>query len=206
MKPDEIEKTSFTIIRNEMSPHSFSAQELPIIQRVIHATADFDYQRLMRFSPAAIHNALFAIRSGTSVFSDVQMIAAGVSNRLISAFGTQVECFVNDPKVVKAAISERKTRSELAMRAIGKRLAGSIVLIGNAPTALFEVVRLYQQEGIRPAFIVGVPVGFVNAVESKAALMETNLDYISVEGRKGGSTVAVAIMNALLRLASEADA
>lgn len=204
MKPHEIEKESFRIILSEMKEHSFTAQELMTVQRVIHATADFEYQDLIRFSPQAISRAIAAIRSGAPVFSDVQMIAAGVSKNLMNNYGMQISCLVSDPRVVELAKDEGVTRSQTAMTLLGNELNDAIILIGNAPTALFEVLRLYRQESVRPAFIVGVPVGFVNAVESKAALMETNLDYITVEGRKGGSTVAVAIFNALLRLAGEA--
>lgn len=204
MKPQEIEKESFRIILSEMNEHSFTAQELMIVQRVIHATADFEYQDLIRFSPQAIRKAMTAIRSGAPVFSDVQMIAAGVSKKLLNGHGMQISCLVNDSKVAEKAKDEGKTRSQTAMTLIGNGLNNAVILIGNAPTALFEVLRLYHQESVRPSFIVGVPVGFVNAAESKAALMETDLDYISVEGRKGGSTVAVAIFNALMRLAGEA--
>ena len=204
MKPHEIEKESFRIILSEMKEHSFTEQELMIVQRVIHATADFEYQDLIRFSPQAISRAITAIRSGAPVFSDVQMIAAGVSKNLMNNYGMQISCLVSDSRVVELAKDEGVTRSQTAMTLLGNELNNAIVLIGNAPTALFEVLRLYRQESVRPAFIVGAPVGFVNALESKAALMETNLDYITVEGRKGGSTVAVAIFNALLRLAGEA--
>jgi precorrin-8X/cobalt-precorrin-8 methylmutase len=204
MKPHEIEKESFRIILSEMKEHSFTEQELMIVQRVIHATADFEYQDLIRFSPQAISKAITAIRSGAPVFSDVQMIAAGVSKNLMNNYGMQISCLVNDPRVVELAKVEGVTRSQTAMTLLGNELNNAIILIGNAPTALFEVLRLYRQESVRPAFIVGVPVGFVNAAESKTTLMETNLDFITVEGRKGGSTVAVAIFNALLRLAGEA--
>jgi precorrin-8X/cobalt-precorrin-8 methylmutase len=204
MKPHEIEKESFRIILSEMKEHSFTEQELMIVQRVIHATADFEYQDLIRFSPQAISKAITAIRSGAPVFSDVQMITAGISKNLMNNYGMQISCLVNDPRVIESAKVEGVTRSQTAMTLLGNELNNAIVLIGNAPTALFEVLRLYRQESVRPAFIVGAPVGFVNALESKAALMETNLDYITVEGRKGGSTVAVAIFNALLRLAGEA--
>lgn len=204
MKPHEIEKESFRIILSEMKEHSFTAQELMIVQRVIHATADFEYQDLIRFSPQAIRKAITAINSGAPVFSDVQMIAAGVSKNLLNSHGMRINCLINDARVVEKAKDEGMTRSQTAMTLIGNELNNAVILIGNAPTALFEVLRLYRQESVRPSFIAGVPVGFVNAAESKAALMETDLDYISVEGRKGGSTVAVAIFNALLRLAGEA--
>lgn len=201
MKPEEIEKESFRIILNEMGPHSFSERELPIVQRVIHATADFEYRELIRFSPNAIDAAIRAIRSGCRVYSDVRMIEAGISRPLMESFGCVSGCYVNDANVAETAKRDGKTRSETAMRLIGADLENAAVLIGNAPTALFEVLRLYAEERIRPAFVVGVPVGFVNAAESKLALTESGLDFISVSGRKGGSTVAVAIFNALLRLA-----
>lgn len=201
MKPEEIEKESFRIILNEMGPHSFSERELPIVQRVIHATVDFEYRELIRFSPNAIDAAIRAIRSGCRVYSDVRMIEAGISRPLMESFGCVSGCYVNDANVAETAKRDGKTRSETAMRLIGADLENAAVLIGNAPTALFEVLRLYAEERIRPAFVVGVPVGFVNAAESKLALTESGLDFISVSGRKGGSTVAVAIFNALLRLA-----
>ncbi len=205
MKPEEIEKESFRIILNEMGPHSFSERELPIVQRVIHATADFEYQELIRFSPNAIDSAICAVRSGCRVYSDVRMIEAGISRPLMESFGCVSGCYVNDANVAETAKRNGKTRSETAMRVIGPNLENAAVLIGNAPTALFEVLRLYAEEAIRPAFIVGVPVGFVNAAESKLALTESGLDFISVSGRKGGSTVAVAIFNALLRLAKRSS-
>lgn len=206
MKPEDIEKESFRIILSEMGAHSFSERELPIVQRVIHATADFEMQQLIRFSPNAIDSAIRAIRSGCRVYSDVRMIEAGISRPLMESFHCVSGCYVSDPTVAAEAKRSGKTRSETAMRLIGRDLENAVVLIGNAPTALFEVLRLYEEEGIRPAFVVGVPVGFVNAVESKQALAESDLDFITVSGRKGGSTVAVAIFNALLRLAKRGDA
>lgn len=203
MKPEEIERESFRILLGEMHPHSFSETELPIVQRVVHATADFEFQDLIRFSPGAIDSAIRAIRSGRPVFSDVRMIEAGIGKPLMDRFGCRSRCLVSDENVAAIAARTGKTRSETAMRLLGRELAGAAVLIGNAPTALFEVLRLYREEGIRPAVVVGVPVGFVNAAESKAALCGTDLDYITVSGRKGGSTVAVAIFNALLRLANK---
>lgn len=201
MRPEDIETESFRIILEELGPHNFSSQALPIVQRVIHTTADFEYKDLIHFSPNAIENGVAAIRRGEAVFSDVSMIVAGVSKPLMKLYGCDITCLVSDPKVARLAKEQGKTRSETAMRQLGPHLSGSIILIGNAPTALFEVLRLYDEEGIRPALVVGAPVGFVNALESKAALAETDLDFITINGRKGGSTVAVSIFNALLRLA-----
>jgi precorrin-8X/cobalt-precorrin-8 methylmutase len=203
MKPEDIESESFRIILSELGPHNFSVMELPIVQRVIHATADFDYARIMRFSPNAITAGVNALRSGCDVYSDVQMIAAGVNQSRLERLGGQVTCRVNAPEVVEESRATGKTRSEIAMRQFGESLNGSIVAIGNAPTALFEIIRLYKEEGISPALVIGVPVGFVNAAESKLALTETALEYITSAGRKGGSTVAVSILNALLRLSGE---
>jgi precorrin-8X/cobalt-precorrin-8 methylmutase len=200
MKPEDIETESFRIILSELGSHNFSVMELRIVQRIIHATADFDYAKIMRFSPNAITAGVNALRSGCDVYSDVQMIAAGVNQSRLQYLGGQVMCRVNASEVAEESRVTGKTRSEIAIRQFGSILNGSIVAIGNAPTALFEIIRLYKEEGIKPALVIGVPVGFVNAAESKQALTNTSLEYITSTGRKGGSTVAVAILNALLRL------
>ena len=197
MKPEEIEQESFRIILEELGTHPFSAAELAIVQRVIHATADFDFARSLRFSQHAIEQGIAALRGGCPLVSDVKMITAGVNH---AHLGCAVQCLVDDPKVVDLARQNGKTRSEVAMQQFGKQLNGAVIAIGNAPTALFEVIRLVQEEGIQPALVIGVPVGFVNALESKQALAGTSLNFITTLGRKGGSTVAVAILNALLRL------
>jgi precorrin-8X/cobalt-precorrin-8 methylmutase len=201
MKPEEIEQESFRIILEELGTHPFSAAELAIVQRVIHATADFDFARSLRFSQHAIEQGIAALRSGCPLVSDVQMIAAGVNRPRLERFGCCVQCLVHDSLVINLALQSGKTRSEVAMQQLGKQLNGAVAAIGNAPTALFEVIRLFQEEGIQPALVIGAPVGFVNALESKQALTQTSIHFITALGRKGGSTVAVAILNALLRLA-----
>ncbi|MFZ5911317.1 MAG: precorrin-8X methylmutase [Chloroflexota bacterium] len=203
MRPEEIEPESFRIILQELGAHSFSAQELPIVQRVIHATADFEYARLLAFSPTAIQDGIRALRGGCRVLTDVQMTAVGVSPVYLERFACSVRCAIREPETLSLAREEEITRSTAAIRRMSADLPGAIVALGNAPTALFEVLRLWQEEGLKPALVVGVPVGFVNAAESKAALQESDLSYITVQGRKGGSTVAAAIVNALLRLAAE---
>lgn len=202
MRPDEIEGESFRIILNELGRHNFSRQELPIVQRVIHATADFEYAQLLAFSATAIEDGIRALRSGCLVLTDVQMTAVGISQPYLQRFSGSVRCAVADPETTALAKEAGITRSAAAIRRLANDLPGSIVTLGNAPTALFEVLRL-AEAGHRPALVVGVPVGFVNAAESKAALQESDLSYITVPGRKGGSTVAAAIVNALLRLAAE---
>jgi precorrin-8X/cobalt-precorrin-8 methylmutase len=201
MTPEEIEEESFRIILTELGQHSFSPSELAIVQRVIHATADFEYAHLLHFSPGAIESGMRALRGGSSLVCDVQMITAGASSTRLAHFGNRVYCRVNAPHVTVLAKQLGKTRSEVAMQDIGEGLDGAVVVIGNAPTALFEVLRLNREKMIRPALVIGVPVGFVNAAESKLALEQTSLNFITTRGRKGGSTVAVAILNALLRLA-----
>lgn len=203
MKPEEIESESFRIILSEMGLHHFTENELPIVQRVIHATADFEYANILRFSSDAIMAGVTALRSGCSIFCDVQMITAGVNQSRLKSLGCQVLCRVNAPEIAEESQATGKTRSEVAMRHFGTEMNGCIVAIGNAPTALLEVIRLFDEEAIKPALVVGVPVGFVNAAESKQALSETQLEYITSTGRKGGSTVAVAILNTLLRLSGD---
>ena len=198
MRPQDIEQESFRIILKEMGRHTFSEQELPIVQRVIHATADFEYADILYFSPDAIEKGLTALKSGTHIFTDVGMVAQGINQRNLARWGGQVHCLIQDAEVAKKARELGKTRSTIAMRQFGRRLDGAVVAIGNAPTALFEVLRLHAKEGIWPSLVVGVPVGFVNAVESKQALIASGLECIATRGRKGGSTVAAAIVNALL--------
>lgn len=199
MRPEEIETESFRIILQELGEHHFSTQELPIVQRIIHATADFEYAQLLAFSPNAISSGVNAIRSGCRILTDVQMTAVGISQPYLQRFSCSVRCAVAEPETALLARQAGITRSAAAIRRMAGDLTNSIVALGNAPTALFEVLSQVQK-GYRPALVVGVPVGFVNAAESKAALSESDLSYITARGRKGGSTVAVAIMNALLRL------
>jgi precorrin-8X/cobalt-precorrin-8 methylmutase len=201
MRPNEIEVESFRIILQELGRHSFSPQELPIVQRVIHATADFEYADLLAFSPTAIADGIRALRSGCKVLTDVQMTAVGISQAHLSQFSASVCCAIQEAETASLAHSLGLTRSAAAIRRMSADLNGAIAAIGNAPTALFELLRLAKEEGLRPALVIGVPVGFVNAAESKAALQESGLPCITARGRKGGSTVAAAIVNALLKLA-----
>jgi len=207
VRPDEIEAESFRIILAELGPHRFTPRELPIVQRVIHATADFEFATTLVFSPSAIADGIAALRSGCPVLTDVGMVAAGISRVHLARLGGSVRCAVHEPETLALAHAEGITRSSAAIRRMAGDLPGAIVAIGNAPTALFEVLRLAAEEGLRPALVVGTPVGFVNAAESKAALAASDLPHITVRGRKGGSPVAAAIVNALMRLAPDvADA
>jgi precorrin-8X/cobalt-precorrin-8 methylmutase len=208
--PATITAGSFTIIRSELNAagYRFDPPQAAIIERMIHATADFEFAAITRFSPGAIEAGLQALRAGCPVVADVHMVQVGISAGRLAAFGGAAHCFVADEITRQRAATNDLTRSAAGMVLAAEQglLNGSIVAIGNAPTALYEVIRLIN-EGARPALVIGVPVGFVSTTESKTALMQVaTIPWIVTVGRKGGSTVAVAIVNALLRLAADAPA
>ncbi len=202
IKPAEIEAESFRIIAAELGPTGHSPEEFAVVQRVIHATGDFSFADNLQFSPEAIQAAMIAIKSGRNILTDVNMAAAGVSRNILSRWGGRVVCKVAEPEVAARAKKEAKTRSEVAIE-LGMRENIGIVAIGNAPTALLKIMDLIEQGTVSsPELVVGVPVGFVNAAESKELLNRQDYPYIAALGRKGGSSVAAAIVNALLRLAA----
>jgi precorrin-8X/cobalt-precorrin-8 methylmutase len=167
MLPHEIEQESFRIIRGELGPHGFDEGQLAAVVRVIHATGDFEYRDLLRFHPDAVASGVAALRRGCTVVTDVRMVEAGISANILERFGARTVCDIADPAVREAATAQGLTRSTVAIRRNAPRIGGGIVAVGNAPTALLEVLRLVGEEGLRPALIVGVPVGFVNAAESR---------------------------------------
>ncbi|MGV1098556.1 precorrin-8X methylmutase [Thiovibrio sp. JS02] len=199
--PLEIEAESFRIIKEELGPTKMDPWTFAVVQRVIHASGDFAFAENLRFHPRAIEAGLAAIRAGRNVLVDVNMGAVGVSGALLAKWGGRVLCGVSDPEVARLARERGQTRSEVAMeQALGENVG--IVAIGNAPTALLKVMALAAENpSLRPDLIVGVPVGFVNAAESKELLAGQDYPFITSLGRKGGSPVAAAIVNALLRLA-----
>jgi len=206
IKPLEIEAESFRIIEREFADKTgspvdnYPADEFAVMRRVIHATGDFGFADNLRFHPQAIAAGIAAIRAGKNVLTDVNMAAAGISRSYLGRFGGQVICRVGEPEVAAEASRLGLTRSETALTLAAGGNVG-IVAIGNAPTALLALMELIEAGIIRPDLVVGVPVGFVNAAESKELLSQKNYPFITVLGRKGGSPVAVAIVNALLRLA-----
>ncbi|MCL4460461.1 MAG: precorrin-8X methylmutase [Nitrospirae bacterium] len=205
-QPDKIEEESFRIIDEVLSGYGFEEDWHKVVRRAVHAAADFEVADRMDHHVEAIDTAVRAIREGANIVVDVQMVESGISKPLTSKFKTDVRCFVGDEDVASRAKAEGVTRSTIAMRKAVPFLSGSIVVVGNAPTALFEILRLIRKEGVRPALVVGVPVGFVGASESKELLsLQDAVPWIATHGPKGGSTVAVAIMNALLRIADEAS-
>ena len=202
--PQAIETESFTIIDSEARDHTFTADEWSVVRRVIHTTADFDFLDTMLFSAQGVAAGIAAIRSGAPIYCDTNMVHAGINKGRLAEFGCQVHCHVADPDVASQAKSEGVTRSIVALRK-GVADGCRVFLIGNAPTALYELLRLCREGEVQPELIVGAPVGFVGAAESKQALIESGLPQITCRGRKGGSAIAAAICNALVLLAAKND-
>ena len=197
--PMEIENRSMEIIAPHLAGLNLNEDEIKIYSRIIHASGDVGYAPIIKIHPEAIATAKAALLRGANIFTDVEMVRRGISIRTFTKFGGEIFCKVSDVDVRELAKREGITRSMAAMRIFGKRLNNDIVAIGNAPTALFEVLRLVREENIRPALIIGVPVGFVGAAEAKAQLAAQNeIPFITVDGTKGGSSIAVAAVNAIL--------
>lgn len=198
-EPMTIENRSMELIAPHLAELHLDERETKLYSRLIHASGDVGYAPITRVHPQAIDAAIAALKRGVDIYTDVEMVRTGINKKKLASFGGTVHCLVADPDVAARAKAERITRSMVAMRTFGKDMDGSIVAIGNAPTALFEVLRLVREEGIRPACIVGIPVGFVGAAESKAELAANDIvPYITVEGSKGGSPIAAAAVNALM--------
>lgn len=200
----QIEHDSFAIVDREAGPHTYGAEQWPIVRRMIHATADFEFNGLTRFHPQAVTAGVAAILAGRPIVADVEMILAGVSGPRLAHFGVALHQFIGDAEVIAQARAENTTRAVQAMRKAHRSglLDGGIVAVGNAPTALLEVARLIGEHGVRPALVIGMPVGFVSAAESKATLARIGaVPWIVIDGRKGGSTLVVAAIHALLALA-----
>lgn len=194
MNPKEIEEESFRIIDVHLDhPHP----ERAVIRRVIHATADFAFADLIVFKGGAIQNGVDAIKYGAPIITDVNMLKAGISR-----YNGEVKCFIGDPKVREFAENSDMTRAASAFHIYKEDLQNAIVVIGNAPTALFELCSLLG-EGIKPSLVVAAPVGFVGAKESKEEILKYDVPCIAVRGRRGGSSVAAAIVNSLIKLSEE---
>lgn len=195
-----IEQESMNIIGTLLPPlPGFSAEEITVVKRLVHTSGDPQMVQLIKFSPSAIRFGLGAIVAGGAIVTDVRMVFTGIDKRRAGSFNCPVICALDGAD--KAA--DGGTRAETAIRHLGTRLNGAVVAIGNAPTALLALLDLIEQEGIRPALVIGMPVGFVRAAESKSKLMKCNAPYITIEGTRGGSPLAAAAVNALLRLAQD---
>lgn len=204
--PSEIERRSFEIITEELDREGILLPELeaPVIKRCIHTSADFDYARNLHFSKGAVEKALQAIRGGASIVTDTQMGRAGINKKKLETFGGQVYCFMSDEDVAQKARQDGTTRAACSMEKACGLHEKLIFAVGNAPTALIRLYELIQEGRIRPELVIGVPVGFVNVVQSKELLLSLrDIPHIVAKGRKGGSTIAACICNALLYQAEE---
>jgi precorrin-8X/cobalt-precorrin-8 methylmutase len=202
MLPDEIIAESFRIIDREVGPHSFTPEEWPIVRRMIHAAGDVELARAVIFRNDAARKGPSALHAGAPVIADVNMVAAGIRAPRQAASAT-VHCFIDDAEVKRRAEAERTTRSYRAMKHGLARFPEGIFVIGNAPTALAAVCEAVRENQARPALVCAMPVGFVGVLESKAQALTLDVPVIAVAGRKGGSAVAAAAVNAMLILAQE---
>ena len=200
IKPADIESASMRIIREELAQRGKEIPEdlAPVVMRVIHATADFEYADTMTFSPDAVEKGRAAIRRGARIVTDTNMALAGVNKRALAKWGGEALCFMADPEVAEEAAKRGMTRAAVSMQKAAALGGETIFAVGNAPTALLVLRELMEVTDFKPALIIGVPVGFVNVVNAKELIMETDVPWIVNRGRKGGSGVAAAICNALL--------
>lgn len=200
VQPQEIEKKSFEIITQELGNTPLIPETEMIVKRCIHTSADFDYAENLCFSEGAVEKAREAIRKGVSIVTDTQMAKAGINKKTLAKYGGQVHCFMSDEDVAQTAKANGTTRATACIDKAAAMGEDFIFAIGNAPTALVRLYELIQEGKIHPALIIGVPVGFVNVVQSKELIMKTDVPYIVARGRKGGSNIAACICNALMYL------
>jgi precorrin-8X/cobalt-precorrin-8 methylmutase len=197
-----IEENSMKIIESEIGIHGYTKAQWNIVRRVIHATADFDFAKPDKngiiFSTNAIENAFGAFKQRRHIVVDVDMVLSGINKKSVAKIGTNLICNISNKEVVEISKNQNKTRSTVAMRYSSKEIDGGIVLIGNAPTALYEVIKMVNEDAARPSLVIGIPVGFVSASESKLELSKANVEFITNMGRKGGSPAASSIINALM--------
>ena len=198
--PQDIEGRSFEIIREELKSRKvvLPEEELPVTMRVIHTTADFDYADTLKFSEGAIERAGELLRQGAHIVTDTNMALSGINKKALAKFGGEAHCFMATEEVAKEARERELTRAYVSMEKASKLGVKTIFAVGNAPTALVSLYEMYKNGIMRPDFVIGVPVGFVNVEAAKELILDSDLNYIVNAGRKGGSNVAAAIVNALL--------
>ena len=202
-KGQSIEDASMEMIENEIGNHDYNEKQWPIVRRVIHSTADFDFagKNKIIFSKNAVESGIEALKNGCSIVVDVNGVIGGLNKQNPKDFGNEIICNISSPEVMESAKNQNKTRSQVSMRVAASEIDGGIVAIGNAPTALLEVIQMVNEGLIKPALIIGIPVGFICASESKEELSKlANTPFITNIGRKGGSSSASAIVNALYKL------
>ena len=204
-KGQSIEDLSMQIIDSEIGTHHYNELEWPIVRRIIHATADFDFAKENKiiFHKDAIKNGLNALKNGCNIIVDVNGVIGGLNKQNLKDFKNNVICNISNPVIVDEAKKYNKTRAQTSMRMASSEMNGGIVVIGNAPTALLEVIQMIQEGVTTPALVIGIPVGFVSSPESKDALQALDVPHITNSGRKGGSPCASAIVNALFKILRE---
>ena len=205
MKPMEIERRSFEIIAQELGDRKIDPEYDLLVRRVIHTTADFEYADTLTFSEHAMIALMDALREGADVITDTTMAQAGINKRTLAKFGGQARCYIADEDVAREAKERGVTRSLVSMEKAARVPGPKVFAIGNAPTALLSLCDLITSGALSPRMVIGVPVGFVNVIEAKEALMRLPVPYIVARGRKGGSNVAAAIVNAALYQLSERE-
>ncbi len=198
VKPMEIESRSFELITEELGDTPLVPGTELIVKRCIHTSADFDYAENLCFSEQAVEKAIDAIKNGACIVTDTQMAKAGINKKALARYGGEVYCFMSDDDVAKTAKENETTRATASMDKAAQLKKSLIFAIGNAPTALVRLYELIEEGKLNPELIIGVPVGFVNVVQSKELIMEADVPYIVAKGRKGGSNIAACICNALL--------
>lgn len=197
--PQEIEKRSFEIIRQELGDKKLTPGTEPIVMRCIHTSADFDYAENLLFSENVVERALDALKRGATIVTDTQMAKAGINKKKLASLGGEVQCFMSDEDVAEEAKARGVTRAVVSMERAAKIEGPVIFAIGNAPTALVHLYELVKEGKVKPELVIGVPVGFVNVVQSKELILSLeDVPYIVARGRKGGSNIAACICNALL--------
>lgn len=201
LKGEEITRLSFSIIRERMGRVEASEEERDIMVRIAHTTGDVDFSKTFLFLNGAVEAGIASLLSGRTVVTDVGMVLTGIRKKPLEALGCGVRCFLDDPDVIRLSESEESTRSALGMRKAASLLDGAVVAIGNAPTALFELLEMIGEGTASPALVIGVPVGFVGALESKLALSKSGAACITNIGERGGSPIAAAIVNGLAEIA-----
>lgn len=204
MKPQEIEDKSFQIIDAEAGEHGFDEREWPVVRRMIHTSADFDYIKSVRFYGGRVHPieaGIQAILQGKNIITDTNMARVGIRQKEVAEFGGKVSCLIADGAVVQKARISGSTRALAAVDMAVADMEGGIYVVGNAPTALLRLIELIREKKANPALVIGFPVGFVNAAESKEELLGVEIPYITNKGRKGGSNIAASIVNALAIMA-----
>jgi len=193
------------IIEREVGSHPYNELEWPIVRRIIHATADFDFagENKIVFHKDAITSGINALKNGCSIIADVNGVIGGLNKQNPKDFGNNIICNISDPDLAERAKQENKTRAQMSMRIAASEMNGGILVIGNAPTALLEVIKMIREGVTKPALVIGIPVGFVSAAESKEELQTVDVPFITNTGRKGGSSCAASIVNALFKLLRE---